>query len=195
MDQAGNSGKAATVSIDARAARSRDAMRAALLRLLESHALDEITIRHIAAEAGVGHATFYRHYGTKDELLDDVAAAEMDRLIEVSLAALGSNDSAAASLVVCSYVHEHWSLWSSLLTGGAAAAMKEELLKLTRDIASGWTPIPHRLPTDLRIALATATVIEILVWWLRQENPMPVEEIAKIFEEVVVVPLVSEGAD
>ena len=169
---------AETAALDSRARRSRDAMHAALLRLLEGHALEDISIRHIAAEAGVGHATFYRHYPSKEALLDDVAAGEMDRLIQLSLAALVDVDPAAASLVLCNYVHEHWSLWSTLLTGGAAAAMKAELLALTQGIASDWPPTKHRLPTDLRIALATATVIEVLAWWLRQPKPLPVADAA-----------------
>ncbi len=175
--------------------RSREAMRAALLELLKARSLDDISIRHIVDEAGVGYATFYRHYSAKEELLDDVAAGEMDRLVELSLPALGTADSAAASLVLCQYVVDHWSLWSILLTGGAAAAMKEELLQITREIASGWKPADHWLPTDLRRALSTGMIIEILVWWLKQTDPRPVEEVAEIFDRVVIGPLVNEGFD
>ncbi len=182
-------------SPDARAVRSREAMRAALLHLLENHALEDISIRDVVSEAGVGYATFYRHYSVKEELLDDVAAGEIDRLVELSLPALGTTNSAAASLVLCQYVHDHWSIWSTLLTGGAAAAMKEELLNITREIAAGWKPAKHRLPTDLRRALSTSMIIEILVWWLKQDKPLPVEEVAAIFDEAVISPLVNEGFD
>jgi AcrR family transcriptional regulator len=179
--------------VHARARRSRDALQQALLRLLQTHSLEGISTRDIAAEAGVGHATFYRHYSDKGELLDAVATDQMDRLISLSLSALGTGDAGAASRVLCRYVHDHWSVWSALLTGGAAAAMKAELLALTRDIASDWKPVPHKLPPDLGNALSTAMVIEILVWWLQQAEPLPVERVAAIFAEVVVAPLIREG--
>jgi len=184
-----------TAPTDARALRSREALRAALLRLLEQHALEDLSIRRIASEAGVGHATFYRHYSGKEELLDDIAAAEIDRLVELSLQALGTTDSAAASLVFCQYVHEHWSLWSTLLTGGAAAAMRDALLEITREIAAHWKPATHFIPQDLRRALSTSMIIEVLIWWLRQPDPMPVEEVAQIFDRAVINPLVTEGFD
>ncbi len=42
----------------------------ALLELLERQPLEAITIREITDAAGVGYATFYRHYATKAALLD-----------------------------------------------------------------------------------------------------------------------------
>ncbi len=179
---------------DARALRSREALRAALLRLLEKHSLEDISIRHIAAEGGVGHATFYRHYSGKEDLLDDVATAEIERLVSLSLPALVTTDSAAASLVFCQYIQKHWRVWSTLLTGGASAAMREELMRITGEIADQWPPIEHWMPQDLRRALSIGMIIEILVWWLRQPSPLPAEEVARIFDRVIVQPLVNEGA-
>ncbi|TGD76003.1 TetR/AcrR family transcriptional regulator [Mangrovimicrobium sediminis] len=178
---------------DARALRSREALRAALLRLLETQSLEEISIRHIAAEAGVGHATFYRHYSGKEDLLDDVATAEIERLVSLSLPALVTTDSAAASLVFCEYIQDHWRVWSTLLTGGASAAMREELMRITGDIAEQWPHIDHWMPQDLRRALSIGMIIEILVWWLRQPSPQPAQEVALIFDRVIVQPLVNDG--
>ena len=45
------------ITTDARKLRSRDALYAAFLKLLERKNLDQISIREIAAAAGVGHAT------------------------------------------------------------------------------------------------------------------------------------------
>ena len=55
---------------DARAVRSARAMEAALLALLARKPLEQITIREVAAEAGVSYATFFRHHPTKEALLD-----------------------------------------------------------------------------------------------------------------------------
>ena len=62
---------------DARVVRTREALHDAMMSLAEESPLDAITVRAIAARAGVGYATFFRHYPDKDALLADVA----DRLI------------------------------------------------------------------------------------------------------------------
>src|SRR3546814_17892908 len=70
---------------DARAVRNRSALREALLTLLENLSIDQITIRDIAATAGIGYTTFFRHHPTKEELLDDLAAEENRAHGEIAL--------------------------------------------------------------------------------------------------------------
>src|SRR6185437_10507723 len=66
---------------DPRAKRSSDALSSAFLRLLERKPLDQITIREIAAEAGVHRSTFFRHHPTKEALLDHIAANQIQDLV------------------------------------------------------------------------------------------------------------------
>src|SRR3546814_12504157 len=66
---------------DARAVRTRAALREALLTLLENLSIDQIKIRDIAATAGIGSTTFLRHHPTKEALLDDLAARSEDRRV------------------------------------------------------------------------------------------------------------------
>ncbi len=173
---------------DSRAVRSRDSLCRALLRLLEQQSMEDISVRHIAAEAGVGHATFYRHYASKEELLDDLAAEEMERLVSFAFPLLADQDAAESCLALCRYIEEHRSLWSTLLTGGAALAMKEELLGIARDLAKGFSPPPELLPTDLRITLTTSAVLELLAWWLRQDDPLPASRVAEMLNLGVIAP-------
>ena len=57
--------------------RTRRTLLDALLRLIEARPFDQITIREIAGEAGIGYATFFRHYPSKDALLQDLASGEI----------------------------------------------------------------------------------------------------------------------
>src|SRR5437867_13029783 len=77
---------------DARIVRTKAALHEALLALLEEKPFDAITVRDISARAGIGYATFFRHYPGKSALLDDVAADEIHELLALGLAQLEAVD-------------------------------------------------------------------------------------------------------
>lgn len=164
-----------------------------MLRLLEQKSFDQITIRDIVAEAQLGYATFFRHHSTKEALLHEVAAEQVGRLAELMLPALEASDTPTACMALCTYVDEHRKLWSTLLTGGAAAILREELLKSAAGIATGRSDLEGWLPTDLAVAFNVSGTIELLTWWLRQERPFPVKRVAQIQERIVINPVVAAG--
>ncbi|GAA0321439.1 hypothetical protein GCM10009087_34610 [Sphingomonas oligophenolica] len=171
---------------DARAVRSSHALGAALLKLLAEKPLDQITIREIAAEAGVHYATFFRHHPTREALLDQVAAEQIDRLVALTLPVLDSADTLAAVTALCVYVEEHRRLWTALLTGGAAAAMRNELLRISRGLAIDRAPADAWLPIELAVNCSVSLIFETLAWWLGQTtDPAPIGEVARILDRLL----------
>ncbi|MCE7798293.1 TetR/AcrR family transcriptional regulator [Sphingobium sufflavum] len=153
---------------DPRQIRSATALREALLTLLERKAFDQITVREIAAEAGVNNSTFFRHYVDKQALLDTVAADEISRLVAFSLPWGPKLDGNRA---LCSYVNDRRALWKALFNGGARAAMREEYLRLSREVAAKHTGSTSWLPNDFAIICSTMLIIETISWWLSQSEP------------------------
>jgi AcrR family transcriptional regulator len=176
---------------DARAVRTREALRRALLELLEQKALENISIRDIAAQAGVSYTTFFRHHTTKEALLDEIAAEQMQRFVELGWPNIQASETRAASVALFTYVDEHRQLWSTLLTGGAASALREELLSSARALATQKELPGSWLPADLAVVFAVSSTIELLAWWLRQENPLPIEQVAEIHDRLIVTPSMS----
>src|SRR5262249_45466309 len=131
---------------DVRMLRTRQALRRALLALLERKQLDQISIRDIVAEAGIGYATFFRHHASKEELLNEIAAEQVGRLMALTLPLLDPTDTRVSCVAVCNYVNKHRALWSALLTGGAAASLRAEFIRLAKmgadgQISSDWLPV------------------------------------------------------
>jgi AcrR family transcriptional regulator len=177
---------------DARAVRTREALRQALLRLLDLKPLEQITIRDICEVADVGYTTFFRHHPTKDSLLNDVAAEEMGRLVGLALhVADTSSDTRAGSIALCTYVDEHRKLWSTLLTGGAAGAMRDEFMRLSRQIATTRARPGTWPPPDIATILVVSSTIELLSWWLRDRKPLTIEQVAEIHERIIITPTVN----
>lgn len=173
--------------------RSGVALREALLRLLEHTAFEQLTVRDICAEAGIHYATFFRHHSGKDALLDDVAADQIARLVELTVPIKESGDDRGSILALCNYVEDHRALWSVLLNGGAAATMRAEWLRVTRMVTSP-APANSWLPSELGTICTTSLIVETISWWLRQENStwLP-DAVADIIHRLVTTSIASRG--
>jgi AcrR family transcriptional regulator len=177
---------------DPRAQKSGQALRAAMLSLLERKPLEQITIREIAAAAGVHYATFFRHHPTKESLLDDVAADQIDRLVALTLPVLDAVDWQASFLALATYVEEHRILWTILLTGGAAGAMRAELLRVSKEVAVGRAPRESWIPVELAVICTVSLIVEIVSWWLRQPpEALSVAQVAEMLHRLVLAPAVT----
>lgn len=174
--------------IDARMVRTQQALRGALLTLIERKSLDDVTIRDIVAEAGIGYATYFRHYASKTALLEAVVADEIRALIDLALPELAPENTLASSLAVFRHVDEHRAMWSALLTGGAAGTIREEFAKEARQRGPLRVGVDAWLPTELGVLIGVAGTLEIITWWLRQGMAVPVERIAEIHNRLVTAP-------
>jgi AcrR family transcriptional regulator len=173
---------------DARAVRTREALRNALLQLLGLKPLDKITILDICQTAGIGYTTFFRHHPTKEALLDEIAAEEIAHLIGLTVPIAESKDVHAAGIALFNYVSEHRKLWSALLTGGAEAAMRNEFLRLSREVAATRTRTNDWPPSDISTILVVSSTVELVSWWLQQKKPLPTEEVASIYARIIIQP-------
>jgi len=168
--------------------KSRDALLTALLHLLTENSFEQVTIREITQRAGIGYATFFRHYPGKEALLNDLAADQIKELLGLALPILFAIDSRAASTALCAYVEQHRKLWSALLTGGAGGTMREEFVRQAKQIAAAMPNPDTWLPGDLKVVYAVGGTLDVLAWWLQQSPALPVERIAEILDRLVIAP-------
>src|SRR3974390_2047422 len=153
-----------TAVTDARMRRTRKALQSALLSLLERKHFDQVTIREIAAEAGIGYATFFRHYSSKAALLEELAAEQIGKLMALTLPLLDAADTRVSCLALCKYVGEHRVLWSALLTG-AGGVMREEFIRMAAQDAAGLGRTRSWLPVGLGAIYGGTATGEIPRCW------------------------------
>ena len=173
---------------DARAVRTRESLRKAMLRLLDLKPIGKITIQEICELAEVGYTTFFRHYPDTESLLNEIAEWEIGELVRLTLGVSDTQGSWAGCLAVCTYVEQHRKLWSTMLTGGAAGVMREEYLRLARQVTAMYAHPGSWPPADLATTLVVSSYIEVLTWWLRDSRPLKVEEVAEILHDAVLQP-------
>ncbi|MFV8816828.1 TetR/AcrR family transcriptional regulator [Haliea sp. E17] len=176
-----------------RKTRTHGALLDAMLHLLEEKAFDQITIREITAQADVGYATFFRRYPDKEALLHDLAAQEIQSLLTMTLPIFYTADSEASTQALCAYVWKHKKLWRALLTGGAAAMLKEAYLEQALEVSRETFDPEAWLPVDLAVRFAVTSTLEVLSWWLKHPEPPAIREMASIINRLTVRPIFENG--
>lgn len=71
-----------STGLDRRQKRSRDALRKAFLELIEEKDFSRITVTEIAERADRDRKTFYLHYSSIDDLVDELLYEEIEQAIE-----------------------------------------------------------------------------------------------------------------
>lgn len=171
---------------DARAERSIDALRCALLGLIEGKSFHQISIKNITDAAGVSYPTFFRRFSSKEALLEDIAAAEVRRLLSLSETAIDKRNAQESGETLCRYVQAHRKLWTALLTGGAALTMRQEFMRIAQEIACARPRNNPWLPVDLAVPFVTSGIFEIIAWWMRQPEDYPLANVVKLFDVLII---------
>lgn len=170
---------------DARALRSRKALSTALLELIDERPFDQVSIRDITNKAGLSYPVFYRRYSSKEQLLEDIATEEVRRLLALTVPIFDTDQQKESVSALCAYVSEHRQLWTRLLTGGAAAAMREEFKRIALEIRSSREPANPWIPPDLAAAFVVSGLFEILAWWLSQPTDYPIGQVERLIELLI----------
>jgi AcrR family transcriptional regulator len=177
-----------TKPMDPRMARSREALKVALLALLEEKDLDAISVRELTAAAGVGYATFFRNYPALSELLRDIARDAVGPVVEHGLPLLFGKDRKAAALALCLHVDQNRKLWTTLLSQGGGSVLREQFAAEARRVAEQQADLAGDLPVDLRLHFGVRGAVDIIAWWLLRRSDFSAEEVAAFLDRLVIQP-------
>jgi len=162
-----------------RAALTKQRLENAFLALLAQKSIHQINIRELCALAGVNRTTFYNHYGSQYELLEEISR----RFLESVEARLISADAHSRESVlkrvtlVLDYMQENLALSRLLLSNSADAQFAGRLFALPKigDLFDG--ALADRGDPQLRLATISFAIhgsYRLLQDWIAQENrPSP----------------------
>lgn len=177
---------------DPRVAKTRAALGAAILALAAEKPFSDITILEIAERAGVGYASFFRHYRDKDALLAEVADSMVDDLTAIIMPAVQEDDTGAASVAICRFVDEHRLICRALLSGGAESEIRRRIVRrsIAHDHAAGES---SPVPTELLTAHCVSATLGLLTWWLEQGEAVSPEAMGGVIDRLVMAPVRAMG--
>jgi len=174
---------------DPRVTKTRAALAEAVLSLAAEKPFADVTITEIAERAGVGYASFFRHYKDKDALLSAVADALVDDLTAIIMPAMQHDDTAAASLAICRYVADNRSISRALLAGGAETTVRRHIVSRSIAQSTIWNTPPRELPAELLVTHSVVATLGLLTWWLDQGKDIPIETMARLVDRLVMSPV------
>ena len=174
---------------DARVVRTRAALRDALIALLAHHAFADITAAMVVEQAGIGYATFFRHYPDTAALLTDAADHMIEELVGIVSPALRAGTPDTAMMALAAYVADRRDACRAML-GGAGDAMRAAIVR--RAVAQAQAApvdLAGGVPAALAIRFQTAAAVEVLAWWLEQAPDYAPADVAGLLGRLVIAPL------
>ena len=187
---AGRVGKSRPPRPDARIVKSRHALRGALLELVAERPFEEVSIAAITGRAGVGYATFFRHYPTREALLAEIADEIIGELLVVIAPLIVANDTGAAARALAGVVDARRSLCRALLVGAGDVMRRDVTARAVSAARAAGTEMPAWLPRELGVVHGVAATLTILSWWLEQEPRQDAAAIAQVIDRLVFRPMI-----
>lgn len=174
---------------DARIAKSRQALQAALLALVSEMPFEAVTVAAITDRAGIGYATFFRHYPTRDALLAEIADAMIGELLVLVAPLVAAQDTRSAALTLARFVDARRPLCRGLLVGAGDAMRRDITARAITAAGTADAAVPGWLPRNLGIVHGVAATLTILRWWLQDDAKHDAASIADIIDRLVFGPM------
>jgi AcrR family transcriptional regulator len=169
--------------LDRRIKRTRRLLGEALVSLILEKGYDAITVKEITKRADVAHATFYRHYRDKDELLirqlEEVIVELEDLTQEPAL-------QDADGYLIFKHVQEHNVLYRILFSSqGTTHVRKRVRERIAANKLATCASLQQADEGFISVAIVAnhmaASLLSLVEWWLEHDMPYPPHDMAQIY--------------
>jgi len=167
---------------DRRVARTRDALRDALVSLILERGWDATSVQDVCERANIGRSTFYAHFSGKEELL----TGSFDDLRR-KLRAGPAKEAGALGFVrgLVEHAHENQRLFRAVIGRRSGLVVQRHFRKMLLALvgeALGEAGIAPARRAALAHYLAGA-LFELLTWWIDARGPVAPEALEAMFGE------------
>lgn len=173
---------------DLRVQRTRHLLQKALIDLVISNGYETVTIRDITRQAQVGYKTFFRHYPSKEALLQAIVDTFLEEFQTVRLSPATANATAQNTLIVLRFAQTHAPLIRVILQSSAADQLLGPVMALGYQEGQNFF---HNsgLPDELVAHHFATSMISFLRWWLANDLLYSAEEMADYIDRLLIRPL------
>ena len=174
---------------DARVLKTYGRLADALVALTLEKGFDALTVRELTERAGVGYATFFRHFISKEALLE--------RLLEDTLASLLTELELPVQLEpresgtrVFRHARDHAERYRVLLRTGEVTGLLARCARLSTELLSK-TAVPKPgsvVPFGVAAHHLAYSFVGLIAWYLDAGTPHTPERMGEILEQLILGP-------
>lgn len=169
---------------------TRRLLKEALLRLLESAPLDKISVTQLCQEAGVNRATFYRHYTSQEDVLQEIQQDTLDNIQSLlgRFDVWGRISPWDQTFLICKYLWEHPREARLFLgnsdIGSDFAEKLFQCVKGRRLLECYFDPSMDAAHRELVTAFWQNGFLSVLRKWLVDGVPLKPEDVAELILQI-----------
>lgn len=178
---------------DRRVERTRDLLLDALVSLLMERGYEKLTIQKILDRAGVGRATFYAHFQSKEDLLSCSLARLRANLTEQWNSAATTKPKAAErlgfTLPFFHHLESHRRIYHATIGRESEWTVEQHMRRMLgelvrEDLERHYKRRAHTAAMDLAVRYVVGTLWAVVVWWMESKKPPQPEEVDQIFQRL-----------
>lgn len=175
---------------DRRVQRTEEALARAVIALTLERGYAAVTIRDIAERAGIGYATFFRHFPDKEALLLNVLEVFVAELVALLQRRAPAGEPAGSGVVIFEYIQAHQELCRVLLNSQGSASLVRHLHAASvAHTLRQFQPRPGSpVPPEVAASHLVSASIALIQWWLEHDTPYPPERMGAIYDALVIAP-------
>jgi AcrR family transcriptional regulator len=173
-------------SIDKRSLRTRGALAMALIDLVPHHGIDTLEVRKLAAAAGVGRSTFYKHYADKSDFLIKSFAGMVGAMDARARRDRRDYDTMLPAAEVFHHVEEARAFALSLAASGGFArtiAQREDVLQaVAEQNLKRLRPGLSLLRRQETAVVLAGVFMSLMRWWMEGGMRRRADDVAALYD-------------
>jgi AcrR family transcriptional regulator len=174
--------------VDRRVERTRDVLLEALRGLLMERGYERLTIQNLLDRTGVGRATFYAHFESKDELLA-CSIGQLRQWLTQAWKQQGPDQRLGFTLPFFQHLASHRRMYQMTIVRESEVTVEVHIRRMLRELVR--EDLMARRPTaqagpalDLATQFVVGALWSTIAWWMDCAQPMPPEDINALFQRL-----------
>lgn len=176
--------------LDARVRKTHLKLSEALVALVLERGYEAVTVRGLTARAGVGYATFFRHFPSKEALLKRLLEDTLNDLMQQLGSPNVRRDPLETGTRVFRHARDHAERYRVLLRTGEITDLLERCLRLsTETLSETFVPKPGSVvPFEVAAHHLVYSFVGLVAWYLDAGLPYSPERMGEILERLILGP-------